>query len=81
MQLYRLSPGCGRVTYHATRDDAHAEAKGINWRPEEVYIDLIDVDTDKLGILALLRGEARLKVLRTWTLTTRKGLKEIEAGD
>lgn len=78
MQVYRLETGTDRHTYHATRDAAHDAAKESVWRHDQIFIDLIDVRIDKEGVVALMNGEPKVTKLRSWALTARKGLKEIE---
>lgn len=78
MQVYRLTCGTDKGVHYATRDDAHDAAKESVWRHDQIFVDLIDVQVDKEGVVALMNGEPLMKTLRSWTLTARKGLKEIE---
>jgi hypothetical protein len=78
------------ATYHGTLADAQAQGKKI----EDVFrvnarICLLEIPTDKAGILELLNHggphqrfvahETALEPLRSWSMTTRGGVKEIEA--
>ena len=68
------------ATHHATLADARAAAKAepIHVR-EYTFVELIDVPSDKSGILGLLRGYSveDFTPLRNWRLTRRGGLEEI----
>ena len=84
MNIYRTvdtGPN-GSADAHATLGDAHANAKKFNttsWHL--IRIELLDVQTDKLGVVALMNHDPITKLLRTWCLTARGGLKEIENGE
>jgi hypothetical protein len=79
-------------SHHATLAEAHAAAKGydkVNARPH-VRVEMIDVDTNKAGVLSLLRGYSvqdgstepgTVRVLRAWDLTDRGGLAEMSDAD
>jgi hypothetical protein len=87
MQFYRVylqRPGGEREGnfHHGTMAEAHKEAKAFqkeDWR--HVYVDLIDVPTDKQGVLNLLQRSyvEPFPALRTWELTTRGGLIDVAA--
>ena len=87
MHIYRTlleRDGLPTDTNHrGTLGDAHEVAKGYpiherGW----LRIELIDVPADKAGILALLQGYSLedFTPIRTWALTPRGGLKEVENG-
>lgn len=99
MQFYRTILQRGTLapqdySHHATLADAHTAAKGydkINDRPH-VRVELIDISTDKDGILQLLRGYsiqegsvadgmATVRILRAWDISDRGGLVEMSADD
>ena len=73
-------------SHHGVLLDAHNAAKGYAQR-DCVRIELIDVNTTKDGVLALLQGYSpadtydNVKVLRTWGLTPRGGLREVANGE
>lgn len=70
------------TNHRATLAEAHAAAKG--WpEPRFVRIELIDVPSDKAGILALLQGYNLddFAPVRTWALTARGGLREVANGE
>lgn len=82
MQTYRtLNDGETVNLYFGTRDDAHAHAKSIAFRNEAFRIELVDVQSDKEGIVDMLNGEPVVKLLRTWSITSRGGLKEVANGE
>lgn len=68
-------------SHHATLAEAHTAAKGYTDRAG-VRIEQIDVATDKAGVLDLLRGYSvtDLDPLRTWKLTPRGGLQQVDNG-
>lgn len=73
------------VSHRCTLAEAHACAKAFgksDWN--DVVVDLIDVPTDKAGVLSLLMGGHGiddLKAIRTWDLTPRGGLREAALED
>lgn len=72
------------VSHFDTLAAAHESAKGYsNHERGWLRIELIDVPTDKAGVLALLRGYSPddFKPVRTWALTPRGGLKEVANGE
>lgn len=63
-------------SWHPTLSEAHKHAKLAPNRID-VLIDLFDVQTDKEGVLAMLRGfPVRQYASKTWRLSTRGGLIE-----
>jgi hypothetical protein len=72
--------GLQGLNYHAVLKDAHVEAKKF---PKDdwafVFIELVEIPTDKAGVLALLRGieHGNVRVMRSWELTSRGGLNEV----
>lgn len=90
MNAYLLTgiPDQEAPRYYGTLADAHENAKtALLLKPgamvEEVRIELVDIETEKAAILRILNGIGRFQSapLRTWKLTQRKGLKEIENGE
>ncbi len=73
-------------SHHGTQAQAHTAAKGYGDR-DGVRVELIDVQSDKAGILSLLQGYSpadscdNVKVLKTWKLTARGGLTEVPNGE
>ena len=76
------------ATYHGTLADAQAQGKKI----EDVFrvnarICLLEIPADKAGILELLNHggphrarfneQVEVKPMRTWSMTTRGGVKEM----
>lgn len=85
MQFYRAilerTPGAAPTDYshHTTLDEAHKAAKGYpDYDRPYVFVDMIDIPTDKAGVLDLLRGYQIQDVApkRNWRLTKRGGLEE-----
>lgn len=87
MHFYRITSfeGDSMPEWEPTLAEAHARLKLKVGR--DARIELIDVDTSKNGVLALLRGDmyspmcATKGPLRTWALTPRGGLKEVANGE
>jgi hypothetical protein len=85
MQFYRIVRDVPGVNpdYRGTQHDAHTHAKSLSsdfWN--DVRIELVDIPTDKDSLITLLNGEAvQDKVLRTWALTDRGGLREVPNGE
>lgn len=81
MQLYRITKDESDYgVWAGTLADAH-EALKARKHGQDPYIDLIDVPTDKAGILALLNDDgfayiSKLPRMRSWALTDRGGLRE-----
>lgn len=70
--------------HRATLAEAHTAAKGYaGWQRDYVRIELIDVPTDKAGVLALLQGHSLddFQPVKTWKLTPRGGLREVPNGE
>jgi len=83
--LYETTPGAAPDDYshHTALADAHAAAKGYlqAWNHHLIFIELIDVPTDKAGILDLLRGydvQSDFRPIKTWKINHRGGLVETE---
>jgi hypothetical protein len=90
MNLYRISREDGDLypVWTGTLSDAQEEAKAmVKTLPgckDELRIELMDVPTDKASVLELLNGNDTGLVggpLRSWALTPRFGLKEVEVGE
>lgn len=83
MQFYKTTrnetdPNPG---YDATRTEAHDRAK-LQPESHEVRIELVEIAVDKEALVAILNGEKpTAKVIKTWTLTTRGGLRDCENGE
>ena len=85
MKAYRtIRDGFEGADYDGTLSDAHATAKTLQPR-DAVRIELVEVPTDKEGILALLNRMETVTntftVERTWALTARGGLHEVPNGE
>lgn len=74
------------AVYSGTLSDAHAAAKVIaarsepSWRPD-IRVRLIEIPTDKETLVKILNGGPLVSFTytgRSWGLTNRLGLKEIE---
>lgn len=84
MKCYRLSyTKEGPFTYHTTIAEVKDVTRAMPVHQRNVgFVDEIDVKTDKLSIISLLNhgdlGDP--PVSKTWIITTRGGLKEMEAG-
>lgn len=89
MNVYRITRFHGDTpAYRDTLKAAQAKAKeGMERRQlGETRVDLIDVPTDKTGVIALLNmfsecGAVSYSALRTWKLSARGGLAEISRGE
>ena len=85
MQFYKVT-GHGYdlpPAYVGTLAEAHVKMKTAagNFQ-REVLTELVDIATDKATLCFILSGEsAAEKVLRSWELTPRNGLKEITNGE
>jgi hypothetical protein len=84
VNFYRVlfdAPGGLDYSHHATLLEAHRAAQGYPRALRYcVLIELIDVPTDKAGILELLRGYSpteEFPARRSWELTPRGGLREL----
>lgn len=82
MQFYKLINGepDTDAVYYGVIKEAHNAAKESPYRLL-ARIELVEVPTDKEGVLELLNGSVPEKVLRTWRLTSRGGLLEITNGE
>ena len=75
-------PRADVLQFDGTMKDAHDSVKMINkflW--SVIRVELIDVPTDKTGILTLLNGFEDFKAIRTWKLTSRGGLEDCANGE
>lgn len=94
MHFYRLTDempnGCTlHEEFHGTLADAHKTAKATfnnSILRSRARIDLHDINTDKASLVVILNGRltdviGEAKPLRTWGLTARGGLKELQAGE
>lgn len=86
MQFYRVTAfeGDSDSTYTGEQAAAHTAAKVFpQHQREPVRIELIDVRTDKAGILDLLNEGERIshEVLRTWRLSPRGAMVECPNGE
>jgi hypothetical protein len=66
-------------SHHTTLSEAHNAAKGYQSADRDrIFVELINVPTDKAGILSLLQGYALddFKPDRNWKLTRRGALEE-----
>jgi hypothetical protein len=85
MKLYRtIRDGFEGEEYSGDRAQAHGAAKTQQPRAA-VRVELVDVPTDKAGVLALLNEDATARsafqVERTWALNVRGGLREVPNGE
>lgn len=83
MRAYRISVegDPDKVRFEANVRDAHRFVKN-QWRAfmDQAFIDFVDIPTDKDNVMLLLNGAAlpQLRILRSWTFTSRGGLHEVE---
>jgi hypothetical protein len=83
MQFYRFSresPEGGEVvlSYEPSFQWARRRAKSLINSRDEVHVDLVNVQSNKDGVLRLLNGEdpvLRGPIVRSWFITPRGGLK------
>lgn len=85
MLFYRIladTLGIYPVTYSGTAAEAHACAKAIANRPD-VRVELVDIDTDKAGVLLLLNGDKGHNgvIKQTWKLSPRGAMVECPNGE
>jgi hypothetical protein len=70
------------VVYHPTLGEAHESARDTypKDRRSHISVQLVDVPTDKAGVLALLRGfqDEDFKAIKQWGITPRGGLADEE---
>jgi hypothetical protein len=77
MKLYRTTAAGRSNVFTGTLKEAHDAAKYAKTEgAADIGIDLIDVPSDKEGVLALLSGETDFEAERSWILTSRGGLAE-----
>lgn len=87
MRAYRLAADSEAKfdltpAYFATRQEAHDHSKTQGtWLWDSLFIDLIELPSDQKTFCSILNGEhnsgaLKVKVLRSWSLTPRGGLKE-----
>ena len=63
-------------------DDAKARLKGGCWNLVEGRIELVEFDVDQRAVCEMLSGwGVNMKVLQTWALTPRGGLREVPNGE
>lgn len=66
------------AVYETTRAKGHDVLRGMKGRPSAA-MELVEIETNQETIARILSGEkVKEKVLMTWMLTPRGGLKEIE---
>ncbi len=90
MQFYRVIDISGTTVYQsepwfcATFDSTKEHFKK-NWPKmywDYVRVELVEIDTDKATLVLLLNKDpVNTTVLRTWKVTPRGGLTEIENGE
>ena len=85
MKAYRIiRDGAEGADYEGTLSDAHMYAKTLQPR-HAVRIELVEVPTDKEGVLALLNRletvTATFGIERTYALTARGGLCDVPNGE
>jgi len=80
MNVYRISrDGVEGFVYKSTQAEAHGHARSLV-AYSHTYIDLLDLDVDKSAIVHLLStGVPLAKVIKSWGLTPRGGLKEVDS--
>jgi hypothetical protein len=87
MQLYRIlnTEVVGvPVRFAGTLNDAKDVANEAVLNQTDMRVELVNVPTEKPYLLCYLNGKVQdveLKVLRTWALTDRGGLKEVPNGE
>ena len=63
-------------------DDAKARLKDGQWNLAEGRIELVEFDVDQRAVCEILSGwGTNMKVLQTWALTPRGGLREVPNGE
>lgn len=82
MNVYKLINGepDTDAVYCGVMKEAHSAAKESPYRGD-ARIELVEVITDKEGVIALLNGNVSEKVVRTWRLSARGGLVECPNGE
>lgn len=93
MNLYRVVDAIPTPLYAAVLKEAHDLLKCYPLRRAEARIELVSIPTSKDAIITLLNAHrdgalettlgafGGVKVLRTWALSTRTGLKEVPNGE
>jgi len=86
MNIYRLlntAVSNTEAEHFGTQAEAHNAVKsGVakhNW--PGIRIELVDVQTDKAGIVAALNGVAMFQTVSTWAITKRGGLAPVANGE
>jgi len=76
------------IEYRATLAAAHAHVKCDHAKRDypDLRIELVDVPSDKAGILCLLNGQPEFgtpvyEAIRTWAITGRGGIKSVANGE
>lgn len=81
MRFYEVTNAVtGAVKFYGTMAYAHDEARSIDAPGNRVFIDLVEVPTDKDGLLALLNAPSTARIfptIQSWNLTARGGMTEI----
>ena len=79
-----IRDGAEGADYEGTLSEAHVTAKALSPR-DAVRIELVEVPTDKEGVLALLNRletvAQTFAVERTFALTVRGGLRDVPNGE
>lgn len=90
MHFYRVSiyEGDLHPVWTETLSEAHNQLRESGKGKPDARIELFDVPTDKAGVCALLNhggndaeGSLGLGAIRTWELTPRGGIKEVQNGE
>lgn len=79
MHFYKISVDSSSAApvYAGTQQDAMMAGR-LKVPRADVIIDEIEIATDKAGVLALLKGEHIETVVKSFRLTVRGGLHEVE---
>ncbi len=82
MQVYRinLSNEQRGASWHNDRGEGHKELTMHAANPD-ARLELVDLSVDKDNVLAILNGGGAFKLIKTWALTDRGGLKEVANGE
>ncbi len=81
MNIYRITVPLYNPWYELTRADAaeHVKSKYQKSAWPHIYVDLVSIPTNAESMRHMLNeGEPITKVLRSWEITQRGGLKEIK---
>lgn len=68
------------VHWHGTLKEAHEDAKTCQPRAN-ARVELVNVETDKEGVISLLNETQSFDAERTWRLTPRGGLTDCPTGE